>query len=199
MPTKPLRKFLCHPPNEKHLLFINSNGPYKYIHGRLLLGGLLKICTKCEKPLFIGCFDEDHGYFASQCRACRRITRKPVWAKQHAKRTPEESRLAANQYSRRLREEVIEAYGHKCACPGCTVTKFEFLAVDHIHGGGKAHREQISSGKCGTKFYRWLRDKGFPKDEFQLLCHNCNCAKGFYGKCPHQSALSPAVACGENQ
>ena len=28
---------------------------------------------------------------------------------------------------------------------------------------------------------------GYPKDCLQLLCHSCNKAKAFYGRCPHQS------------
>lgn len=32
----------------------------------------------------------------------------------------------------------------------------------------------------------WLRRNNYPNG-FQVLCHNCNMAKGFYGKCPHQS------------
>jgi hypothetical protein len=30
-----------------------------------------------------------------------------------------------------------------------------------------------------------LAKHGYP-DTFQLLCHNCNLARGFYGTCPHQ-------------
>lgn len=38
----------------------------------------------------------------------------------------------------------------------------------------------------GWNFYRWLKNNGFPKKDFQLLCFNCNCAKGFFGMCPHK-------------
>ena len=32
----------------------------------------------------------------------------------------------------------------------------------------------------------WKKIKNnFPKG-FQILCHNCNIAKGHYGKCPHE-------------
>jgi hypothetical protein len=31
-----------------------------------------------------------------------------------------------------------------------------------------------------------VKAAGYPKDRYQLLCHNCNMAKGFYGLCPHQ-------------
>ena len=82
----------------------------------------------------------------------------------------------------KLRDEVIRAYGSECAC--CGDAHREFMSIDHINGGGRAHRQSI--GKSGGSFYRWLKERGFPKDEFQLLCHNCNQAKGFYGACPHK-------------
>ena len=37
--------------------------------------------------------------------------------------------------------------------------------------------------------YRYLKIRGFPPG-YQVLCHNCNQAKGFYGKCPHQTKSS---------
>jgi len=33
--------------------------------------------------------------------------------------------------------------------------------------------------------YSWLKKNNFPKG-FQVLCMNCNFAKGKLGKCPHQ-------------
>lgn len=32
----------------------------------------------------------------------------------------------------------------------------------------------------------WIIKNKFPK-KFQLLCHNCNQAIGYYGSCPHRS------------
>jgi hypothetical protein len=62
----------------------------------------------------------------------------------------------------------------------------EFLALDHINGGGNAHRREVTgSAKGGPKFYYWLRDNNYPPG-FQVLCHNCNQAKATYGRCPHQ-------------
>ena len=66
----------------------------------------------------------------------------------------------------------------KCAC--CGEDKYQFLAIDHIDGNGNKHRK-----KAGTKMARWLRANNYPKG-FQVLCHNCNMAKGFYGQCPHK-------------
>ncbi len=59
----------------------------------------------------------------------------------------------------------------------------EFLSVDHINGGGRKHREKLGGG---TAFFLWLKEKGFPKDEYRLLCMNCNWARGRYGYCPHE-------------
>ncbi len=77
------------------------------------------------------------------------------------------------------RQMVYDHYGHSCAC--CGETTYEFLTIDHINGGGFKHRKEIgSSGICN-----WLIKNNFPEG-FQVLCYNCNCAKGFYGQCPHK-------------
>ena len=67
----------------------------------------------------------------------------------------------------------------KCAC--CGEMEAQFLAVDHLNGGGSKHRKTIK----GT-LHRWLIRNGFPSG-FQILCHNCNLAKSHYGKCPHKA------------
>ncbi len=82
-----------------------------------------------------------------------------------------------------LRAETLAAYGHICAC--CGETRAEFLAVDHTNGDGAAHRREIKAANGGA-IYLWLKKRGFPKDRFRLLCHNCNNARAFYGYCPHE-------------
>ena len=67
-----------------------------------------------------------------------------------------------------------------CAC--CGEKHLEFLCIDHVNGGGSQHRKQMGVGKA---IYPWLIRNNFP-DGFQVLCHNCNMAKGFYGNCPHK-------------
>lgn len=85
----------------------------------------------------------------------------------------------------RLRSEVLIAYGGTCMC--CGEARPEVLAVDHINGDGSNHRRVVGAGRA---FYSWLRKNGFPKDNFQLLCYNCNFAKHVYGTCPHQEKHS---------
>lgn len=79
---------------------------------------------------------------------------------------------------RNLRQKVILAYGGKCVC--CGESRFEFLGIDHIGGGGNQHRKSI---KC--ELYSWLVKEHFPS-AFRLLCHNCNQSLGHYGYCPHK-------------
>lgn len=83
---------------------------------------------------------------------------------------------------RKLRLAVLEAYGNKCVC--CGETQPEFLAIDHINGGGKEDRAKYSH-LDGKSWYAYLL-KEHP-DRVQILCHNCNCAKGHYGECPHET------------
>jgi len=80
---------------------------------------------------------------------------------------------------RMFRLGVLQHYGGKCACCGETV--YEFLTFDHINNDGAEHRKII--GK--TRIARWLKKNNYP-DGFQVLCANCNHAKGHYGHCPHQ-------------
>jgi hypothetical protein len=81
------------------------------------------------------------------------------------------------------KEEVIIHYGKICQC--CGESKKEFLCIDHINGGGNKHRKEIES-RGSYSMYQWLKKNNFPNG-FQVLCHNCNMAKGIYGICPHQT------------
>jgi hypothetical protein len=134
-----------------------------------------RVCNNCgdsfipTAPRQAGCSPE-----------CRKNHRKSIKAALNRK------------YNQRDRRIVLEHYGGKparCAC--CGESTYEFLAIDHINGGGNQHRKRLSSPntKSGTfssrEFYRMLKTQGFPAG-YQVLCHNCNMAKGFYGKCPHQ-------------
>jgi hypothetical protein len=96
----------------------------------------------------------------------------------------DEIRTKARQKSAELRAEVIQHYGGCCAC--CGETEIKFLAIDHLNGGGVAHRRKLGGG--GQAIYRWIRNNSYPEG-FQVLCHNCNTAKGLYGICPHQRRL----------
>lgn len=82
---------------------------------------------------------------------------------------------AKRRFNYKQRRLTLEAYGGKCTC--CDENVFEFLAFDHINGGGTKHR-----GVIGPSIVDYLYRNGFPKD-FQILCHSCNLSRGYYGYC----------------
>ena len=154
----------------------------------------IKICKRCEQEV-------KEFYPGRQiCRPCqiqyqRRANEKRrglpkyslnyrpphttrLWTGRKGGRTPLQSDQI-KAYNRRRREQVLNAYGHQCKC--CGVGEFEFLAIDHVNNDGVERRKEHGSGQ---QFIGWLIKHEFP-EEFQVLCHNCNMAKGFYGQCPH--------------
>src|SRR3990167_2934596 len=95
----------------------------------------------------------------------------------------EKYREYKNEYDRELRRRVMEHYGGNIpACVCCVEREAKFLALDHVNGGGTKSR-RAHHGSMGE--YAWVIKNGFPTDYFQVMCHNCNMAKGFWGKCPH--------------
>ena len=70
-------------------------------------------------------------------------------------------------------------------CKCCGEDTLEFLAIDHINNDG-AECKRNGEPRGGVGFYTFLRKNKYPKG-FQVLCHNCNMAKGFYGICPHEA------------
>jgi len=99
----------------------------------------------------------------------------------------DEKRLKILQhYSKRHSKSDIPC----CRCCGEN-SHLDFLAIDHIAGqkemdsDSKLVKLGYSSSKRGEVLQHWIIKNNFPKG-FQVLCHNCNVAKGHYGKCPHQ-------------
>lgn len=103
-------------------------------------------------------------------------------AKKWRQNNLERSREKSRKWYSDLRLETLLHYGGsppKCAC--CGESQLEFLAIDHINGGGRQSR--LKHGRGGQYFQR-LRKLGWPEG-YQVLCHNCNVAKSYYGACPH--------------
>lgn len=99
------------------------------------------------------------------------------------------TRLWTRRWNRKNREEAIAHYGGKCVC--CGESRFEFLAINHKGPRGTGNKQRKSGKhKPGNGFIKWLKRNGWPKD-FDILCHNCNQAMGFYGYCPHQGTSDP--------
>ena len=142
----------------------------------------MKQCTRCDTVQDIECFGpskKTKDGKRSCCKTCEVANTKRWLAKNPGY-------LA--ERNQKLRIELIAAYGGKCAC--CGESQYEFMSLDHIANGrgNPADRSEPSYVLWGR-----LRREGWPQGEFQILCHNCNLAKGFYGACPHGSLAVSAV------
>jgi hypothetical protein len=127
------------------------------------------------------------------CRQCG--AEKPVEDFRHAHRWCHTCKECHATYGRvakaKLRKRVLEHYGGvppKCAC--CGESTQEFLQMNHINGGGGAHRKEEEVHNKGL--YRWLLDHGYP-DGFNVLCANCNYATYLHGTCPHKKVVTNVV------
>lgn len=96
-------------------------------------------------------------------------------------------RSAYNEASRKSRAKyrliVMKHYSPELVCACCGESEYEFLTIDHVNGGGIKHRKEMGGGS-GVDWHKWLKRNNFP-DGFQILCMNCNLAKGKLGECPH--------------
>lgn len=97
------------------------------------------------------------------------------------KERPEEAKKYQRDYRAKVRERALIAYGGKCVC--CGETELHFLTFDHTNGGGT--KERRLTGMTGSTFYLSLLKN--HRADIQVLCFNCNCAKWFYGVCPHDN------------
>jgi hypothetical protein len=85
------------------------------------------------------------------------------------------------RYYERLAGHTFGHYGRRCACPGCGTTRN--LALDHKHGNGTEHRDQIGLSS-GIQFYLYLVNHAWPAEcepggeyELQVMCLSCNVSK----------------------
>lgn len=148
----------------------------------------MKTCRKCQLTLPLDAFQEEGRAQCRNCRAAYRRGRYEVEAPTRRAINKATYELRTKHQRNDIKVQVFSHYGSACAC--CGESNLVFLALDHIHGGGSAHRRTL--GKYGHAFYRWLIEQGLPEG-YQVLCHNCNWAKA-QGGCPHEiSALVTRV------
>ena len=150
---------------------------------------LMLTCWKCgkRKP-WTSEFFPQYGQDKQPRRYCKACNYKGI--QQWGEANPIKCKSHRANYRRRLRLEALSYYSQAshpyCAC--CGERELKFLGIDHMKGFGQKHRDSLdNNARSGTKIYRWLHKNKFPKG-FQVLCHNCNMAKGFYGACPHKES-----------
>jgi hypothetical protein len=104
---------------------------------------------------------------------------KALWSEYYAKYKKVLAKSRKEQ-NREKRIEVVMRLGGRCVC--CGITEIDFLAIDHIHGGGLKDLRERGIGNTEVA----VRMDNFDRTKYQILCHNCNMAKGFIGYCPHE-------------
>jgi len=123
-----------------------------------------KICNVCklEKDVEKDFYKQKRGKHGvrAECKKC------------FSRHAPKEM-----QHRKDRRIEVITMYGGKCVC--CGDTTIEHLVIDHINGNGNIER---LTWKNSNSMYLELKRRGYPTDNYQVLCHNCNITKHIYGK-----------------
>jgi hypothetical protein len=143
-----------------------------------------KRCPRCQQdlpatPMFWHRQRGTPDGLGAFCRPC-----KSEDSRQYRTKNPEATRRHWQTNNLKARMDVLHYYGgYPPACACCGEAHLEFLAIDHIEGGGVKHRKEVMKN-AGNAFYRWLRNHDYPAG-YRVLCHSCNCARGFYGYCPH--------------
>ncbi len=80
-------------------------------------------------------------------------------------------RCSNYSYARKIKQDVINAYGGKCIY--CNITDLDFLCIHHGYFDGDEHRDEVGGG--GYNMNLWLKRNKYPKDlGLEVVCHNHN-------------------------
>ena len=95
------------------------------------------------------------------------------WKQRH----PDKARAIKERGDLKLKLDVLGAYGNgRVACVRCGFDDIRALSLDHISGGGNAHRHENNGRFSGQKLYVYLRQNDYPLG-YQTLCMNCQWIK----------------------
>lgn len=165
-PSKPQRNADCHPDRTHH-----SRGLCSPCYQRALRDGALPT----ERSV---CHPERPAVAGGLCHSC--YAKNRYWDNPQKYREAERERQAATR--KRIRDELIEAYGGRCVCDRCPETNPAFLTLDHVNGDGNHHRKEL-----GSHTYMDLKRRRWPKEGYRLLCWNCNAMTRGGKPCPHEA------------
>lgn len=84
------------------------------------------------------------------------------------------------KYIKETKLKFLDMYGNACVCCGETIP--DLLTIEHKLGQIRKTKE------TGTVAYRKAIQKYSP-DLYEILCWNCNCARGQLGYCPHNPTI----------
>lgn len=143
----------------------------------------MKWCSACQQEHPESEFGIDRSRKDGLYRVCREAQRAKDRLRKRDREYTDADRAYGRERRRRIRILALQAYGgDPPACRCCGEDKIEFLSLEHSRGDGNTHRASVKGD-----FILALWRQGFPHDlGLEVLCFNCNLARGFHGYCPHE-------------
>lgn len=131
-------------------------------------------CKECTKPQMKAWYAVNRLEVLARYPFDR--VKHAAWREQQTEKWWDERRGKQRKHAAALKEEVLSHYsGGECKCAWCGCQEIVVLSLDHIDNSGGQKRRNGEPG--GNNFYRKLKSEGFPVG-YQVLCFNCNWAKG---------------------
>jgi hypothetical protein len=165
-----------------------------------------RICNRCKENKPASKFHHAGDTKDGRQRTCIECTREymKLWSKTPKARewkrryenTPSVREKGYKRQFIRYRKQRLQLFKEicggnpKCQCPGCDVSHWEFLQLDHINGGGNKQRKLFKLG--GSVIVRLALKDPDLKHKYRVLCANCNHAIGRHkGICPVHNNNNP--------
>jgi len=127
------------------------------------------ICRQCQEDL-------PTEKFSKWRRVCKRCRHKNQWPRHYAKNKDQilekgKKRTKANKL------QVIDYYSNgTMKCNRCNMNDIRVLTLDHINGGGNAHRKQVGNSTYFRLIQQYKKTNQW-EDGYQVLCMNCQFIK----------------------
>lgn len=151
----------------------------------------MKRCSKCGKLKPLEDFHKDKQYkdgYKCWCKECCKEYYKERYRKniEKCRDTCRKWRQKNPNYHknqrRKKRIEILKRLGNKCI--KCEYDKdWRAFQIDHIHGGGTKERK-TNFNNSSEVYYNYLLSLPIEelKENYQLLCANCNQIKRYENK-----------------
>jgi len=146
---------------------------------------LEKTCCECNETKPLTEFPKQASNLTdghnSWCRACHKIWRRKHYVKNREKflkrrrekyrENPEKFHKQNRGRTSKLHHEAVVVLGGVCVY--CGITDIRVLQIDHIHNNGMEERRKTSN----TQIYRKIIKDPNSRENYQILCANCNWIK----------------------
>lgn len=147
-PKSPLRYSSCHPDRVHHM------------HGR---------CRKCHAKWYRLSNPEKFKKYRLNGRERILAAQRRRWRSLSTEEKAKEA-IRIREYYDSVKEQIYLIYGSRCS--RCGFEDKRALQLDHIRGGGRRLKH-----KRGKELAAKICSGKLPREDFQLLCANCNWIK----------------------